>query len=242
MRSGDPWAITYFRPMAKIEKYNIQFLKDLKANNNRDWFAENKADYEKHQSNLVEVGDELLANLCKHDNIDTTSGKKSVIRVYRDVRFSKDKSPYKTYTGFGFSRATQLLRGGYYINIEPGNSFVGGGFWGPNKDDLLKIRKGILTDEAEFRKIFESKEFKSVFGELKGDQLKTCPKGFDEESSAVDLLRFKQYLLMKDFSDVEVLSPNFLKEANKTFKAMRPFFDLMSFVLTTDENGVPLYE
>lgn len=228
--------------MAKIEKYNIKFLKDLKSNNDRDWFAENKADYEKHQANLVEVADELLANLSKHDNIDTPSGKKSVMRVYRDVRFSKDKSPYKTYTGFGFKRATQLLRGGYYINIEPGNSFVGGGFWGPNKDDLLKIRKGIETDEAEFREILGSKEFKSVFGELKGDQLKTCPKGFDKESPVVDLLRYKQYLLMKEFSDAEVLSPNFLKEADKTFKAMRPFFDLMSYNLTTDENGVPLYE
>ena len=228
--------------MAKIEKYNIQFLKNLKANNNRDWFAENKADYEKHQSNLVEVGDELLANLSKHDNIDTTSGKKSVIRVYRDIRFSKDKSPYKTYTGFGFSRATQLLRGGYYINIEPGNSFVGGGFWGPNKYDLLKIRKGIETDETEFRAILGSKELKSVFGELKGEKLKTCPKGFDKESSAVDLLRYKQYLLMKEFSDAEVLSSNFLKEVDKTFKVMRPFLDLMSCILTTDENGVPLYE
>ena len=228
--------------MAKIEKYNIKFLKDLNANNDRDWFAENKAGYEKHQANLVEVADDLLANLNKHDNIDTPSGKKSVMRVYRDVRFSKDKSPYKTYTGFGFRRATQLLRGGYYINIEPGNSFVGGGFWGPNKDDLLKIRKGIETDEAEFRTILGSKEFKSVFGNLKGDQLKTCPKGFDKESPAVDLLRYKQYLLMKEFSDAEILSPNFLQEADNVFKAMRPFFDLMSYILTTDENGVPLYE
>lgn len=228
--------------MAKIEKYNIKFLKDLNSNNDRDWFAENKASYEAHQANLVEVADELLANLSKHDNIDTPTGKKSVMRVYRDVRFSKDKSPYKTYTGFGFRRATQLLRGGYYINIEPGNSFVGGGFWGPNKDDLLKIRKGIETDEVEFRKILNSKEFKSFFGELKGDQLKTCPKGFDKESPVVDLLRYKQYLLMKRFTDAEVLSDDFLEKADDTFKAMRPFFDLLSYILTTDENGVPLYE
>lgn len=228
--------------MAKIEKYNIKFLKDLNSNNDRDWFAENKASYEAHQANLVEVADELLANLSKHDNIDTPTGKKSVMRVYRDVRFSKDKSPYKTYTGFGFRRATQLLRGGYYINIEPGNSFVGGGFWGPNKDDLLKIRKGIETDEVEFRKILNSKEFKSFFGELKGDQLKTCPKGFDKESPVLDLLRYKQYLLMKGYTDAEVLSDDFLEKADDTFKAMRPFFDLLSYILTTDENGVPLYD
>lgn len=228
--------------MAKIEKSNIKFLKDLKSNNDRDWFAENKPVYEAHQASLVAFADELLEGLNGHDKIETPTGKKSVMRVYRDVRFSKDKSPYKTYTGMGFKRATNLLRGGYYLHIEPGKSFVGGGFWGPNKDDLLKIRKGIETDEAEFRKLFESKEFKSVFGEMLGDQLKTCPKGFDKESSAVDLLRYKQFLVMKEFTDAEVTAPGFVKEANKVFESMRPFLDLMSYILTTDENGVPLYE
>lgn len=228
--------------MAQITKSNFKFLKDLKSNNDRDWFAENKSVYESHQANLVSFAEEMILKLKEHDNVDTPSGKKSVMRVYRDVRFSKDKSPYKTYTGMAFKRGTQLLRGGYYIHIEPGKNFVGGGFWGPNKDDLLKIRKGIETDEAEFRKIISSKEFKTVFGELRGDQLKTCPKGFDKESSAVDLLRYKQYLVMKEFTDVEVQSKNFLEEADNVFKAMRPFFDLMSYILTTDENGVPLFE
>lgn len=228
--------------MAQISKSNFKFLKDLKANNDRDWFTENKSVYETHQANLVAFADEMIEKLNEHDNVDTPSGKKSVMRVYRDVRFSKDKSPYKTYTGMGFRRGTQLLRGGYYLHIESGKNFVGGGFWGPNKDDLLKIRKGIETEETEFRKIFESEEFKSVFGELRGDQLKTCPKGFDKESSAVDLLRFKQYLVMKEFTDAEVQSAGFFEEANNVFKAMRPFLDLMSYILTTDENGVPLYE
>lgn len=228
--------------MVQITKSNFKFLKDLKSNNDRDWFNENKSVYESHQANLVDFADTLLGHLNDHDNIETANGKKSVMRVYRDVRFSKDKSPYKTYTGMGFKRATQLLRGGYYLHVEPGKNFVGGGFWGPNKDDLLKIRKGIETEESEFRKVIGSKKFKSVFGELKGDKLKTCPKGFDKESSAVDLLRYRQFLLMKEFTDDEVQSENFSKIANDVFKAMRPFLDLMSYILTTDENGVPIYE
>ena len=227
--------------MAQITKLNFKFLKDVKSNNNRDWFAKNKSVYEDHQANLVLFADSLIEKLKIHDNILTPSGKKSVIRVYRDVRFSKDKSPYKTYTGMAFKRGTQLLRGGYYIHIEPVNNFAGGGFWGPNKDDLLKIRKGIETDEAEFRKIISSKEFQTVFGELRGDQLKTCPKEFDKESSAVDVLRYKQFLVMKEFTDAEVQSKKCSKEVDNIFIAMCPFFDFMSYILTTDENGVSLF-
>lgn len=228
--------------MSKIEKTSIKFLKELAKNNNKEWFAENKPRYQDEQAKMIDFADTVLDLMRKHDNIETPSGKKSLHRIYRDIRFSKDKTPYKKNLSGSFKRATQLLRGGYYFHIEPGNSFVGGGFWGPNKDDLLKIRKGIETDEAEFRSILASKEFTSVFGELLGDQLKTCPKGFDKESSAVDLLRYKSYILKHDFTDEEVLSKDFAKKVSDTFAAMRPFFDLMSYILTTDENGVPLYE
>ncbi len=225
-----------------IDALNLQFLSDLKNNNNREWFAENKLNYEKHQAKLVSFAEKMMDCLSEHDKIEYKSGKKSVIRVYRDIRFSKDKSPYKTYSGMGFRRSSQLLRGGYYLHIEPGNSFVGGGFWEPNKEDLLKIRKGIEFDESEFRKIITSDEFVSVFGKLKGNQLKTCPKGFSKDSTAIDLLRYKQYLLTKEFSDDEVIRDTFFDEADQVFRAMRPFLDFMSDVLTTDENGVPLFE
>lgn len=228
--------------MMTIDALNLQFLSDLKNNNNREWFAENKLNYEKHQAKLVSFAEKMMDCLSEHDKIEYKSGKKSVIRVYRDIRFSKDKSPYKTYSGMGFRRSSQLLRGGYYLHIEPGNSFVGGGFWEPNKEDLLKIRKGIEFDESEFRKIITSDEFVSVFGKLKGNQLKTCPKGFSKDSTAIDLLRYKQYLLTKEFSDDEVIRDTFFDEADQVFRAMRPFLDFMSDVLTTDENGVPLFE
>lgn len=228
--------------MTQIKKSNIDFLKKLTKNNNRDWFAENKSTYISEHENLIAFADSVLLEMQKHDHIETASGKKALHRIYRDVRFSKNKDPYKNNWSGSFKRATNQLRGGYYFHIEPGNCFVGGGFWGPNKDDLLKVRKAIESDQEEFRKIFESKEFKSVFGELLGDQLKTAPKGFDKESSAVDLLRYKNYIIKHDFTEEEVLSKDFHLKVNQVFKSMRPFLDLMSYVLTTDENGVPLYE
>ena len=228
--------------MTQIQKSSFKFLKDITEHNNRDWFAEHKEDYQSQHNSLVDFSDNLIGLMRMHDNIETPTGKKAVMRIYRDVRFSKNKAPYKTYSGMSFKRGTQLLRGGYYVHIEPGNSFVGGGFWGPNKDDLLRIRKGIETDQEEFRTVLNSDKFKSVFGVLEGEQLKTCPKGFDKESAAIDLLRYKQFLIKKDFSDDEVLKAGFLQNTNEVFEAMRPFFDLMSYILTTDANGVPLFE
>ena len=227
--------------MATITKENFDFLNDLNANNNREWFTENKKRYVANHENLIAFADELLLKMNQHDTIETPTGKKSLFRIYRDVRFSKDKSPYKTHWSGGFRRATKLLRGGYYFHIQPGNqSFIGGGFWGPNKDDLQRIREDISADPSELRSIISSKDFVSTFGTLDGEQLKTAPKGFDKEDPAVDLLRYKQFIFGKNFSDKEVLDPNFVNVANDTFKKMRPFFDYMSEVLTTDANGSPL--
>ncbi|MCB0410019.1 MAG: DUF2461 domain-containing protein, partial [Flavobacteriales bacterium] len=193
--------------MSTITKQNFEFLKALEKNNNRDWFNENKATYEKCHNEVIAFADALLVEMKKHDNIETASGKRSLMRIYRDVRFSKDKSPYKTNWGGSFTRATKLLRGGYYYHIQPGNCFLGGGFWGPNVDDLLRIRKDIDANPNELRKIINSKSFKETFGELQGDQLKTAPKGFDKDHEAIDLLRYKQFLIGKSFTDKEVMAP-----------------------------------
>ena len=225
-----------------ISKENLAFLKKLQSNNNRDWFNENKALYQAQHENAIAFADELLAKMNEHDNIETPTGKKSLFRIYRDVRFSKDKSPYKTHWSGGFKRATKQLRGGYYFHIQPGgNSFIGGGFWGPNKEDLLRIREDIAADDSEMRSIITSKDFVDTFGTLDGEQLKSAPKGFDKEHPAIDLLRYKQFIFGKNFSDAEILKDDFADVANETFKKMRPFFDYMSEVLTTDANGSPLY-
>ena len=202
-----------------ITKANLKFLKDLSKNNNREWFTENKKIYETQLENTVEFATELLALMQKHDHIENSSGKKVLMRIYRDVRFSKDKSPYTGHWGGGFQRATKQLRGGYYFHIEPGQSFVGGGFWGPEPSDLKLIRSAISADEKGLRKILNSKNF---------------------VSSALDLLQLKQFLIRHDFSDAEVMSTDFVKKTNEAFKAMRPFLDWMTYAVTHDSNGVPL--
>ncbi|MET6996794.1 DUF2461 domain-containing protein [Chitinophaga defluvii] len=223
--------------LPRIHQSGFDFLNNLKANNNRDWFNTNKTVYQDEQQLIITFADALLENLRSHDLIATLSGKQSLYRIYRDTRFSHDKTPYKTHWSGSFTRATKSRRGGYYFQIEPGNTFVAGGFWAPVPADMKLIRDDIAFDAAPLRKILNSKSFKSRFGELKGEQLKTAPKGFGADHEAIDLLRYKQYLLIKHFSDKEVLSKDFLQEMSLTFKEMRPFFDYMSEVLTTDING-----
>lgn len=221
-----------------IQSSGFHFLKLLKKNNNRDWFNAHKDTYLQELAQIETFADALLHRMNQHDVIETPSGKKSLHRIYRDTRFSKDKIPYKNNWSGSFSRATKLRRGGYYFHLEPGNSFIAGGFWGPSPEDLKRIRDEMAYDPLPLRKILKSKAFVSTFGKLQGEQIKTTPKGFDANDPAIDLLRFKQFTVMRRFTDKQVLGPDFLKEADQTFKHMRPFFDYMSEILTTDVNGI----
>ncbi|WP_084241436.1 DUF2461 domain-containing protein [Pedobacter africanus] len=221
-----------------IHESAFSFLNTLKDNNNRDWFNTHKAEFQKEQNLIEGFAEALLEKLSLHDVIETPSGKKSLYRIYRDTRFSTDKTPYKTHWSGSFKRATKYRRGGYYFQIEPGNSFIAGGFWGPVPADLKLIREDIAFDAAPLKKIISSPSFVTKFEILRGEQLKTAPKGFDQDHEAIDLLRYKQFLLRRKFTDKEVLSDSFLTEASLTFQAMRPFFDYMTEVLTSDSNGL----
>lgn len=223
-----------------IPKSSLEFLSTLRENNNRDWFNANKDTYLEQLTFIESFADLLLAQLQIHDLIETPSGKKSLQRIYRDTRFSANKTPYKTNWSGRFTRATAQRRGGYYYHIEPGNSFIAGGFWSPDAQDIRRIRDDISFDPAPLRKILGSESFVKTFGTLRGELLKTTPKGFDTSDEAIDLLRYKQYLLIRRFSDDEVLTPDFLDEASLTFRNMRPFFDYMSEVLTTDHDGLAI--
>ena len=147
-----------------MTKSTLEFLNQLKENNNRDWFAEHKKAFETEQklakTFFTSVGDQL----GKIDSIERIQ----IFRIYRDVRFSKNKAPYKNHFSVGFTRTKPLLRGGYYLHIEPGGSFVGGGFWEPNKEDLFRIRKEIELDASELRQIINQSTFKKYFGTLEG--------------------------------------------------------------------------
>ncbi len=223
------------------QDYNISeifaFLQRVKENNNRAWFAEHKGDYLSTHKDMIVFADAVLSGLQKHDHIETPTGKKSLYRIYRDVRFSKDKTPYNTHFSGGFTRATKQLRGGYYFHLKKGDSFVGGGFWGPNAQDIKHIRKQIASDPGALTSILNQKDFKSTFGAMLGDQLKTAPRGYDIDDPAIDLLRYKQFILSKSFTDKEVMSKDFHLKVVDTFCKMRPFLDYMSDILTTDLNG-----
>ncbi len=223
----------------QIEKFTLQYLKNLKQNNNREWFNAYKDDFLQAQNNAKDVYHAIQENLIKHDAIE----KFKLFRIYRDVRFSKDKTPYKPHFAGSFSRTGKELRGGYYLRIRPGESFLGGGFWDPEKQDLLRIRKEFEATDSEIRDILANKNFKQVFGgKLEGDELKTAPKGFDKEHPAIDLIRKKGFIAVRNFTDEEVLAPNFIQKVDFSFKTLRPFFDYMSSVLTTNINGESLLD
>ena len=219
-------------------KTAFEFLKQLSRNNNRVWFSEHKSEYDAiAKANKIFFND-IYSELQKHDDLANIH----IFRIYKDVRFSKDKMPYKTNIGAGLSRKKPMLRGGYYIHLEPNNSFVGGGFWAPNKEDLFRIRREFESDTNEIDKITSDKTFIKYFGELEGEYaVKTAPKGFDKSHPAIDLIKKRQYVVRRKFSDKGVFSSDFQKEIIATFLAMRPFFDYMSDVLTTDSNGKPLF-
>lgn len=219
----------------QLEKSTFQFLKDLHQNNNRDWFADHKPTYQTALQNAKDIFAVIHHKLEAHDEIE----KSKMMRIYRDVRFSKDKTPYKAHFANSYSRLGKELRGGYFLRIRPGESFLAGGFWEPNKEDLFRIRKEIEMDASEIKGILKNDNFQKHFGSEfhSFGELKTAPRGFDKEHPDVDLLRKKGFIATKNFSDKEVLSKDFVDQVDESFKALRPFFNLFSDILTTNLNG-----
>lgn len=220
----------------KISKASLTFLADLEKNNNRDWFNERKPIFKGHETEAKQFLQAVADRLNQSDQIE----RHKLYRIYRDVRFSKNKAPYKCRFAGGFTRATAARRGGYYINIQPGNSLIGGGFYSPKPADLMRIRKEFETNDSEIRSILADKTFKKYFGQIDGEEVKTAPRGFDVNHKAIDLIRKKQFYVFRSFTDKEVCSPSFLDEVSKTYLAIRPYFDYMSDVLTTNLNGESL--
>ncbi|MGB1268645.1 MAG: DUF2461 domain-containing protein [Flavobacteriaceae bacterium] len=220
--------------MAQISKSTLTFLEKLSQNNNRDWFNERKTVFKTHEKDVKLFFESVLEKLRQTDEIEAYK----LMRVYRDVRFSKDKTPYKARFAGSFKRSTERLRGGYFLNIESGNCVVGGGFYAPNSADLLRIRKEFELDADEINAIISAKKFKKVFPDgIQGEGVKTAPKGFSKDNEAIELIRKKQFYVMKSFTNEELLSENFADKVVEVFVTLRPFFDYMSEVLTTNLNG-----
>lgn len=220
-----------------IDKSTLTFLNDLSKNNSRDWFNDNRGRYEVARDNWKAFGIDLVDAMNQVDHI--TDHK--IWRINRDIRFSKDKTPYNTHLSLGLTRKKPELRGGYYLRIMGAGSMVAGGFFGPEKQDLKRIRQEIDRDGDAFRKALEDKELVKRFGTFEGDQVKTAPQGYKQDHPNIDLLRYKQFLLTRPLTQAEILSKDFIDIVVADYGAMRPFFDLMTDILTTDENGVPLW-
>tara|TARA_B100001029_G_C14961269_1_gene394600 strand:- start:128 stop:799 length:672 start_codon:yes stop_codon:yes gene_type:complete len=222
--------------MKKINPDLFKFYNSLSDNNFRDWFELHKARFKVLEAEVIMFNEIIKAGLEETDEIEKVKN----FRIYRDVRFSKNKTPYKTHFGVAFHRKKPKLRGGYYLHLTPRNSFIATGFWNPNPKDLFRIRKELEIDAQELRDIIAVTEFKNVWGGVQGDKVKTAPKGFSKDHPNIDLIRHKQFIFIKKFNDKAVFSRNFYKQVIADFIAVRPFFDYMTNVLTTDLNGVSL--
>ncbi len=209
----------------------LHFLKALKKNNNREWFEKHKPDYLKAKTELESTVNKLLSGLKKFDKAiaNDLEAKDCIFRIYKDVRFSKDKSPYKTNMGASMNpggRKSPIP--GYYLHIEPGNSFVAGGAYMPEPSFLNAIRQEIDYNGDDLQKIFDAKKFRSVFDGLDPiDVLKTVPKGYAKDHKYINYLKHKHFIVTKDLSDQDVSSSKLETIVLDHFKTMVPFLEFL---------------
>jgi len=223
--------------MAIIPKSSFVFLNKLKKNNHRDWMQEHKKEYLANEKLLKQ----FYASIESKLNIEDEISKLKVFRINRDVRFSKDKTPYNVHRSASFSRAGAYRRGGYYLRLEPGKSAMAGGFFSPESPDLLRIRREFEMDSTEIREILNQKDFKKAFGGFNQEyKVKTAPRDFSKEDPNIDLIKLKSYFVVHNFTDTEVFSKDFEDNLMYHFLLLRPYFEYMTDVLTTDLNGVSL--
>lgn len=215
---------------ATVSPKVFDFLRQLTENNNREWFTENKNLYTESQENLVLFLEELIKEMSEFDSdLGKIDAKKSLFRIYRDTRFSKDKTPYKTNFGASLGMGKGSQKGGYYLHLEPGKSFIAGGIYMPESSVLKTLRKEISLYGQEFLNILNDKEFKKYFPELdQDDKLKKVPQGFEKEDPMAEYLKLKSFIVVYNLSDKEVSDKNASKNLAKIFKAMKPLNDFLN--------------
>lgn len=208
----------------------LSFLTQLKENNNREWFTEHKSTYQKLQGDFTLFVEMLINKISQFDkSVAGLAARKCVFRIYRDVRFSKDKSPYKTnFGGFIVPGGKKSGRAGYYLHIDPEQSFMAGGIYAPPSDVLMQLRKFIMNNIEEFLEITEEETFKNYYGELWGDKLKNPPKGFPADFPYIDILKYKSFTYFRNLSLTELTDENFFQEIIKGFKILSPFHQFLN--------------
>lgn len=216
--------------MTHFNKSTLDFLNDIAANNNKPWFEENRGRYDAAREELKAFSAEVLPGLMTFDeSLRDPDMKGYLFRIYRDARFAKGR-PYKNNFGLLFvkgGRSALHERAGYYLHIEPGNSFVAGGAWRPVNQWLNLIREDIAENSKELRRILNDPTFKKEF-EIWGDQLKTAPRGYEKDHPAVDLLRYKSMMAMHPLKDSELLKKDFASRFIELCKALYNFDDYLN--------------
>jgi uncharacterized protein (TIGR02453 family) len=218
--------------MAKNLDTVLKFLKGLKNHNDREWFSSHRDDYESAKACFETLVAELIGGIGEFSDVGSATPAECIFRIYRDIRFSPNKLPYKSHMGAVIGPHGKSGIGfGYYVHIQPGGeSIIAGGMHMPSSQQLTKFRGAISRDAAGFRKIVERREFKECFGAVAGDKLKTTPQGFSKEHPQIELLRMKEILAIKGWTDAEVSSKDFPGMVIDAAKAMKPFLDYLQKV------------
>jgi uncharacterized protein (TIGR02453 family) len=202
----------------------FQFLNELSENNNREWFQKNKKRYDESREKVLFITEVVINEIRKFDpEVPLLEPKDCLFRIFRDVRFSNDKRPYKTNFGSYIAKGgRKSMYAGYYFHIEPSGSFVGGGIYMPAAEPLKAIREYIAENGEEFLSIINNKDFKQVYPEMMEDKLKTAPKGFSPDHEFIDLLRYKSFAFSSQLDKSQILADNYIEQVIRSFKILQP--------------------
>ncbi len=215
-----------------LQANTVNFLRDLASNNNREWFDANRDRYTTAKEDFEVVVTDIIKGLAKTDpDFSELKAKDCIFRIFRDVRFGKDKTPYKPNFGAAFSKSGRKGSGaGFYLHIEPGGKcFIGGGLWQPEPDALKKIRQEIDYNFEDFKKIIDDKKFKKLFPEIEGEKLKKLPAGYTEDNPAIAYLKYKSFVVgHKGLSDTDLTAKNMVKDVVSVFDTMKPFINFLN--------------
>lgn len=216
--------------LSMLQQSTLTFMEQLAQNNNKPWFEKNKDQYLAAKADYEALVTAVVAGLAELDPVfKEVDAKKSIMRIYRDVRFSKDKSPYKSNLGAGFGMGGgKNVTGGYYLHVEPGKNFAGGGMWQPEGPVLKAIRQEIDYNFKEFGEIINDKKFKKLFKQIEGDKLVKAPQGYTEDNPALEYLRLKSFTVSTPITNEELTKKGAVKKIVDAFATMKPFVDFLN--------------
>lgn len=222
-----------------ISKSTFHYLQDLKNNNNREWFSANRKRYDVVKSDFEETIKELIGSIGEFENMTGVEVKHCNYRIARDVRFTNDKAPYKSWLSASFSEGGRKSgRVDYYLHISENESFLGGGAWAATPEQLAKLRQEIDYNAQELKAIIYDSNFVKTFGDIQGESVKSSPKGYTKDHPEIELLRFKQMFFLHKFTKEEVCSPDFVNKVTETARTLKPFLDYLNAIFFDHQEPV----